>query len=705
MQLLGAELRPVESWRLDGGGRTAAFASFAKGVPALVWFGPSLPLAEDLETLALTTIPNVSSGQLDPSVPLTLCPVATTGWQGQPGIIILGEDERGVYPNLRLREVRSSEPGKLAFDIVDDGPAKAASLTVLATLDAVTGLLSLSIRVFPNSGFRTRWTAAGSVPVPSSMHRILDHGGRWCGEFQRQETRFRTGQTVRDSREGRTGHASFPGVMFLADATGANTGPALGATLAWSGGHKMIAEEKADGRRHVQLGIVDEGFESLGDQSPPMLVGWSDTGVNGLLHAFHGHIRGLHAKPAARPVHYNCWEAVYFRHDIGELKEIATIAADLGAERFVLDDGWFKGRADDSTSLGDWIVDSNKFPDGLHPLVDHVTGLGMRFGIWFEPEMVNRDSDLYRAHPDWLLGPDQQPAGRNQFVLDLTKPGVIDYLFTQIDAILSEYGIDYVKWDHNRVLTGSGPRQTTELYGLLARLRARHPGVDFESCASGGGRIDFGILAYMTRVWLSDSNDALERMRMQHEAANWVPPEFVGSHVGPRKCHTSGRILSMEFRAWVAAQRHMGFELDPRELTEEETVTLKRVTNWWKHNREFLFSARQYLLDANDPEVFAEIHVGPKSDRFVMFRGQAASSRAIAARPFALAGLDPEAIYEVVLINPEDVAPVLNKNAATGFMKGKPLRLSGRLLMRSGVPLPNAFPATMAVVEGNRVEG
>ncbi|TCD16323.1 alpha-galactosidase [Oricola cellulosilytica] len=702
MQTSGVELKPVECWRLDGGGRTAVLASFAGGVPALVWYGPPLPEAEDIEALALGTIPNVSSGQLDPFVPLTLCPVATTGWQGHPGLTLLGSDGHVLLPDLRLRDAVASSDHALSFTVADVSSSQGVSLQIDVALNAATGLLSVATHAAAGNGVEARWVSVGAVPVPASMPRILDHGGRWCGEFQHQETRFRIGQHVRESREGRTGHANFPGVTFLGDSTGENAGSALGAALAWSGGHRMIAEELPDGRRQVQFAIAGDGVGEPGDRSPEMILGWSDAGLNGLMHAFHAHVRSLHERPVFRPVHYNCWEAVYFRHDVAELKEIAARAAELGAERFVLDDGWFKGRNDDTTSLGDWTVDQQKFPEGLKPLGDHVSALGMRFGIWFEPEMVNKDSDLYRAHPDWLLGPDTQPSGRNQFVLDLTSPGVADYLFERIDAILAETGADYVKWDHNRILTGGDARQTTELYALLARLREAHPGVDFESCASGGGRIDYGILAHAPRVWLSDSNDALERLRMQHEAARWLPPEFVGSHVGPRKCHTSGRVLPIAFRAWVAAQRHMGFEMDPRELTDDEADTLKRITRWWKDHRDFLFSSRLHLLESHDSEVFAEIFVAQDRERFILFKGQAGSSRPIAARPFALAGLDPEAIYDVRLVNPEDVAPVLNRKAATGLMEGVAMRLSGQVLMTSGLPLPNAFPATMLVVEGVR---
>ncbi len=698
MRQPGAELMPVDCCRLDGGGRSAVFAAFARGVPALVWFGPALPPDEDLQTLALANIPGVSAGQLDPLVPLTLCPLASTGWQGHPGLTATDASGVDIVADLRLAADLAAAGGELRWKCATaDGDLKLAGE---AKVDPVTGLLALSMRAETAPGLTVAWLAAGAVPVPGSMPRIMDHGGRWCGEFQRQETRFVTGAHVRESREGRTGHAHFPAMTFMEETCGENSGAALAVSFAWSGGHRVLAEELPDGRRQVQAGA----FPGDGN-TPQMLVAWSDNGLNGIARAFQAHVRRLHTRPVPRPVHYNCWEAVYFRHDLEELKQIASIAADLGAERFVLDDGWFKGRNDDTTSLGDWTVDPAKYPHGLHPLANHVTGLGMRFGIWFEPEMVNKDSDLCRAHPDWILGPERQPSGRHQHVLDLAHPGVADYLYERIGAVLSEYPVDYVKWDHNRILTGGTACQTRALYGLLDRLREAHPDVQFESCASGGGRIDYGILSRATRVWLSDSNDALERLHMQHEAARFLPPEFVGSHVGPRRCHTSGRVLSMAFRAWVAAQRHMGFEMDPRELTDDEAAILKRATAWWKANREFLFSARQYLLESNDPEVFAEIHIDDKRDRFVLFKGQAGTSRAVAARPFALAGLDPDARYTVRLANHEDTPEILNRNTATDFMRGEPLALSGRALMQSGLPLPNAFPATMTVVEGIRTQG
>ncbi|WP_152009849.1 alpha-galactosidase [Hoeflea sp. EC-HK425] len=696
--------------RLDGGGRTAAFASFNKGVPCLIHFGPALARTDDLATLAIATIPNVGAGQIDPFLPLTLCPLAITGWQGHPGMILQTADGRDYLANPQLVETESDGADGIRFTLLDRGKPDGVKLVISARLDPGTGILQLRQTVTIPDGWSCSWLAAPAVPVSTGMSRIIDHSGRWCGEFQRQEVPFRTGAHSRESREGRTGHAHFPGVTLATPATGEHTGACLAVTLAWSGGHRMLAEELPDGRRQVQFGVLDDALARAEVASPTMLLSWSGDGFNGVSRAFHGHLRAVQApvnarrKREPRPVHYNCWEAVYFRHDLNELKSIASLAAELGAERFVLDDGWFRGRDDDTSSLGDWEIDKTKFPDGLAPLIDHVHGEGMRFGLWFEPEMVNRDSDLFRAHPDYMLGPDDQPSGRNQHVLDIARPEVRAHLFGQIDAILSSHEIDYVKWDHNRPLTGGDPDQARGFMMLLSDLVLAHPGVDFESCSSGGGRIDFGVLELANRVWLSDSNDALERLRMQHEASRWIAPEVQGSHVGPRHCHTSGRVLSMPFRAWVAAQRHMGFEMDPRELTADESQTLRRVTTWWKQNRDFLFSGALHRLESDDAEVFAEMTVDGAADRFILFAGQAGASEQIYRRPLVAAGLDPDAVYEIRLVNPEDVSPLANRRMVNTLANGGTMQLSGAFLMSHGLRLPNAVPASMTVLEGQRIE-
>jgi alpha-galactosidase len=448
--------------------------------------------------------------------------------------------------------------------------------------------------------------------------------------------------------------------------------------------------------------LARQGAEDV--TAGPLYLMRSDAGVNGLTEQSHAHLRGLVEFPdpaRPRPVHYNCWEAVYFRHDLDELKSIATRAVALGAERFVLDDGWFKGRNDDTTSLGDWVVDRDKFPDGLTPLIDHVQSLGMVFGLWVEPEMVNPDSDLYRAHPDWVLGPQDQPLGRNQMVLNIAHPEVSTYLFERLDALLTEYDIDYLKWDHNRVLPFPDHHQAETVYALLDRLRAAHPGVEIESCASGGGRMDWGILQRTHRVWLSDSNDALERMRMQAEALPFLIPEVTGSHVGPRECHTSGRVLPIALRGWIAAQRHFGFEMDPRELTEGEAATLTRIANWWKANRTWLMPARRHLLDLDDPERFGEMAVARDGSQFALWLGQRGTPRSVMPRPVPLTGLEPDATYRVRLLNADDIPAMWSRNQ-TEFREGA-ITLSGAALMGRGLIPPVTLPASIYVFQGERV--
>ena len=261
---------------------------------------------------------------------------------------------------------------------------------------------------------------------------------------------------------------------------------------------------------------------------------------------------------------------MYFDHETEKLKALADAAADLGIERFVLDDGWFGSRRDDTKGLGDWWVSENVYPDGLTPLISHVIGLGMEFGIWVEPEMVNPDSDVFRAHPDWaLVSAGYEPVlGRQQLVLDLGNPAAFAFIEEHLDGLLRDHDIAYVKWDMNRDhIQGSGRdgaagthAQTLALYRLLDELRAKHPTVEFESCASGGARIDHEILRRTERVWTSDCNDALERQTIQRGASMLIPPEVMGAHIGPTRSHTTGRTHSLSFRAATAMFGHLGVE-------------------------------------------------------------------------------------------------------------------------------------------------
>ena len=689
------------TWRLDDARQTLALASAGGCLPRVIHWGAPLPADEDLAALAAATALDVTGGMLDAHPDLSLCPEASRSFPGQPGLACRAADGAPLLPALRLTGVEE-RPHGLTVRAADD----ALGLRYEARLDLYpeTHVLEASARLASDAPLHLDWLAAPVLPGPQGADEMIDVAGRWCGEFRLQRTPWSAGIRLRESRLGRTGHEHFPGLILPARGATESAGEVHALHYGWSGGHRMIAEELPDGRRQVQFGHAagTEHGPTTAFETATLFATFSADGLNGAATAFQRHVRERVVTGAAapRPVHYNCWEAVYFDHSLPVLKDIATRAAALGAERFVLDDGWFGRRDDDTSSLGDWQVDPRKWPGGLGPLIDHVRAAGMEFGLWVEPEMANPDSDLLRAHPDWALGPPDQIPGRHQRVLDMAHPEVRDRIFEAMEAVLAAHEVAYVKWDHNRVLPAPDAAQARGTYALMDRLRARFPGVEIESCASGGGRVDYGILRRTQRVWLSDSNDALERLRMQHDAALFLPASVTGSHVGPRTCHTSGRTLGMSFRAWVAAQRHMGFEMDPRELTEDEAAILTDVTAWWKANRHWTMDADILRLDSSDPAIIAEQQLARDGSRFVVLAGRAAASAQIAPRPLRLTRLDPGARYRVALRNRAG-APALSR--APLALKDGPLTLSGRALMSAGLALPWSLPETMWVVEGARI--
>ncbi len=689
----------MNSWRLDAGAQTIALCADG-AIPFVTYWGPRLPLAENLYDLAASARNDLTGGMIDVLPALCLSPESGRAFQGQSGLVLADAVGNQMHPAFVFDRAETS-PTTLHLISRADG----LTLTHIIAARA-TGVFTLQTRLNAAAPVRVSWMSAPVLPAPQLATDMIDVSGKWVGEFQLNHVKWTPGIRLRESRTGRSGQEHPPYLILPEIGCTTTHGRAFALHYAWSGGHRMVAEELPDGRRQVQFGHSMGAEISPGTsfETAPLIAAFSDNGLNGVGAAFQHDIRDRVVNwpdPArVRPVHYNCWEAVYFNHTLDGLTQIADLAADIGAERFVLDDGWFGRRDDDKSSLGDWIVDTKKWPQGLHPLIDFVHKRGMSFGLWFEPEMVNPDSDLFRAHPDWMLGARDQTAGRNQMVLDVGRPEVRDYLFAALSAVLSEYAIDYIKWDHNRLLPVVDADQTRGVYALFDRLRAAHPMVEIESCASGGGRIDAGILARTHRVWLSDSNDALERLRIQHDAALFLPACITGSHVGPRKSHTSGRILPMPFRAWVAAQRHMGFEMDLRELTSDEAAVLKSVTAWWKANRDWMMKGTIHRIDSADPAVVAEMQIAADGARFVMFAGQAEASVQSLPRPVRLTGLDAAALYKVRLVNPEDAA---KQSRGPNALKTSALVLSGQALMAQGLLMPVAWPATIWVVEGERL--
>lgn len=691
----------MKKWRLDTRNQSLVLSSLNNRLPCIIYWGECLPRDENLDELYEASKKDWGDNLLDQIPELSILPEQSANFSGQLGCKMRDANGQLLSSSfVFFADEVSNNSLTLVFKDKDLG------ITYTAGIDALyeDDVYALNAKIDSNNPIIMEWLSAPVIEAPQTSNEMLDFGGHWGSEFRSQTTPWVTGVHLRESRVGTTSHAHFPGLMIPTAGSSENLGSCYGFHYGWSGGHRMIAEQLQDGRKQIQFGNTENSELNplTSFETAKLYISHSGAGLGGVGRIFRDFVsNSIVDLPigSIRPVHYNCWEAVYFDHNIEELKEIATLAADIGAERFVLDDGWFKGRNSATSSLGDWYVDEHKYPDGMHPLVKHIHSNGMTFGLWFEPEMVSPDSDLFRSHPEWILGDISQTLGRAQYVLDISINEVQEYLFERIDSILNEYPIEYIKWDHNRVLPYPDASQTRALYSLLDRIRESHSGLEIETCSSGGGRIDYGILEHTQRVWLSDSNDALERLRIQHEALLWLPIHVTGSHVGPKVCHTSGRELPMSFRAWVSAQRHMGFEMDPKELSSEDKVILKSVTQWWKKNREWMMSANILRLPCIDKTVIAEIQVNLQGDHFVVFAGQSSASELSSSVPLVLAGLDSKSMYNISVHNKKEIKSLGKSDE--GLMN-RNLMLSGQFLMTKGLQLPKVFPANMLVIEGDK---
>jgi alpha-galactosidase len=399
-------------------------------------------------------------------------------------------------------------------------------------------------------------------------------------------------------------------------------------------------------------------------------------------------------------VHLNTWEAVYFNHDLPTLTSLATAAAAVGIERYVLDDGWFHGRRNDTAGLGDWWVDTDVWPMGLTPLIDHVRSLGMEFGLWFEPEMVNPDSDLFREHPEWALHDADYPMvlGRNQLVLNMAQPEVREYLFGSISAVLSAHDISYVKWDHNRPLVGGAAHaQTLGTYQLFSRLNEAFPHVEFESCASGGGRVDMGIAPYVERFWTSDSIDALDRVSIQRGFSMLMPPEVMGAHIGGPVCHTTGRRHTMSFRAATAMFGWLGVEWNILDATDRERERLAEMIALHKRHRALLHSGLAFRGDHSDPTVVVHGVVAIDNSEALVNVTRVESGASTHTAPVHVPGLNPNGTYEIHMA----LAPAvyaLHRAHPDWMLHSNIMSMTGAQLANIGINMPALMPESAMVL-------
>ena len=678
-------------------GDTEALFSDGESVPVLVHLGPPPgdPIDDDLFRRL------VPPGGLDAPPPPSLVTEPARGWFGEPGIEV-SRGGRAVAPIFSRRAVESTDT-RLAVTLEDEECE--VRLVLTARLDARGGLV-LGATV-TNLGVDPLGVdaLALTVPVPDRCNDLVSWGGRHAFEFAEERGHWGRGIVALASRRGRTSHQQPPLVVVGEAGFGENHGLAWGMHLAWSGDHRIICDAVTADRRTVTAGVpLSVGEVVLGaNQShslPEMLVAWSDTGFAGVTARFHSLLRAdAPHGDGPRPVIANTWEAVYFDHDRERIFELARRATAAGAERFLLDDGWFPGRRDDTAGLGDWRVDPAVWSEGLAPLISHVRSLGMDFGIWVEPEMVNPDSDLYRNHPDWVLGDTRQHGilGRNQLVLDLGRADVRDHLFAALDALLRDHDIVHVKWDHNRDVVSTGSTtQTRGFLDLLSRLRVAHPHVTFEGCASGGGRIDAGISSLVSRHWTSDCIDALDRLSIQKGALRLVPPEMLGAHIGAPTSHTTGRRHPLSFRALSALPFWMGIEWNLLAADERELARLAEVVAVHKSHRGLFHRGTTHFGDHPDPTVHVHVVVSPDRAEALLVMASLASSPRHDPGNICIPALDPDRRYRITHVPLG--APRWALHRGLPHWLTQPIEASGRHLSGIGLPCPPLLPASGILV-------
>lgn len=636
-------------------------------------------------------------------------------------------------PGTRLRYLRHEiRPGKYALQGL---PASFASAEAADTLcvtmgDAATGLeVDLLYAAFEEADVITRAAVlrnTGSAPVrldkaaslcldlPAGKQWTLLHfHGRHCMERQPERVPLMHGMQSVLSRRGASSHHHNPFVALLEPAATETQGVCIGVMPVYSGNHRTDIEVDPYDSARVVSGINGEMFSWQLDPgeafaAPEVALFYSDSGLEALSARCHRFLRDHMIRSPwnrrPRPALINNWEAMMFDFDQAKLIDFAREAAALGFEMVVLDDGWFGARDSDNAGLGDWQANPRKLPGGLRAYSDAVHGLGMKFGLWIEPEMVNEDSDLYRAHPDWALTvPGRAPVmGRNQLALDMGRPEVVDYLYRAFSRILREDGVDYIKWDMNRNITDvyshilpperqleASHRYILGVYDLMERLTTGFPEVLFEGCAGGGGRFDAGMLYYMPQIWLSDDTDAIERLTIQQGTSVAYPASAMGAHVSVCPNQQTGRTTPIGTRAVVAMSGAFGYELDPAALTDAERAQVKAQIARYRRFRDLIHNGRIHRLTEIDAlsDYTAWAFTAPDGARALL---NVVTTRARANPPLihtALRGLAPEGRYRIAEAVLEGCV-VEGESARKQMETLRARTFSGQSLMRAGITLP-----------------
>ena len=601
-----------------------------------------------------------------------------------------------------------------------------AKVTTIAMRDKVYPFdLNVNYRTYPGEDVIETWVdvtnnekgtvrlnrfMSGYLPVRYGDVWLSQLYGSWANEGKLSQTPLNHGVRMIKNKDGvRNSHTSHAEIMLSLDGKPQeNTGRTIGAALEYSGNYKLFIDTDDSDYHHFFAGINDENSAynlKKGESfvTPPLALTYSEEGLSGVSRNFHrwGRNHRLHNGDKERSILLNSWEGVYFDIDEAGMANMMKDIADMGGELFVMDDGWFGAkypRDNDSTSLGDWVVDTDKLPNGIQGLIDTAKANGVKFGIWIEPEMTNTVSELYEKHPEYIIKAANRPAtqgrGGTQLVLDLANPKVQDIVFTVVDTLMRKYPeIDYIKWDANAPIMDHGSQYLTadnqsHLYidyhkgfeTVLNRIRKAHPDVTIQACASGGGRANWGVLPWFDEFWTSDNNDALQRIYMQWGTSYFFPAIAMGSHISASPNHQTFRRIPVKFRADVAMSGRLGLELQPKNMTDEEKAIVKNAIADYKKIRPIVqFGDIYRLVSPHDGKGIASLmYVNPDKNDAVFYWWKTETFMNQQLPRVVMAGLDPDKTYTVHELNRIDNEPL--------SFEGK--SFTGRYLMSNGLESP-----------------
>ncbi|MCP3779511.1 alpha-galactosidase [Paenibacillus sp. MZ03-122A] len=561
------------------------------------------------------------------------------------------------------------------LEIVLEDPLINVKVVLSYSLYPKRDVITRSVR-FDNEGrqqLKLLKALSASVDFRDDEYELITLYGAHNNEKNIARRKILPGIQMVDSCRGASSPQQAPFMALVREGTDEEQGEVYAFNLVYSG--NFTAQTQVDSYRNtrVTMGINPFDFTWLLEpeesfQTPEVVMVYTENGLGGMSRIYHELYRNRLCRgpfrDKERPILINNWEATYFNFDADKIEQLAKEAQSVGVELFVLDDGWFGKRDDDNASLGDWVVDRRKLPDGLPDLANRIRNLGLEFGLWFEPEMVSIDSDLYRKHPDWCIHVPDRPhtLGRNQLMLDLSRKEVCEYIIKSVSDILSDVPITYVKWDMNRHMTDVGSsalpperqRETAHryilgLYSVMEELTSRFPHVLFESCSSGGGRFDAGMLYYMPQTWTSDNTDAICRLKIQWGTSLVYPPITMGAHVSTVPNHQVGRITPLETRGYVAMAGNLGYELDLTTLTAEEKEIVKKQIALYKEMRSLIQFGNFYrIINPFDENEAAWSFVSEDQTEMAASYFKVLSQPAAAIKTLKFKGLNPDYVYRNV---------------------------------------------------------